>query len=245
MNRQCPQYTSGALSASALHPTPCGHAIDEELDTYQDTMAQGTWREQVTPEPPEWSDLTSCGSDDTDTHFGSSDSASDTLSELDTPGHPSIRPDFWPNRGSRKTKAAIAEEVRKDVIHRLPPSADHRLPRFGDMSKADVGLRVQELWGYTAKSIQVDTIWEVGCQQKSRILVAKTGVGKSLMFETIPLLDPDRPGIALVVMPLKHIQHQQLEKINSVSGAAAAVYDGSQHSQLLRYQIAAGHFTHG
>ena len=112
------------------------------------------------------------------------------------------------------------------MIQQLPLSANTRLPDFRRMARQDVELRIKELWGYPRKSVQVDTILEVGCSQRSVIFVAKTGIGKSLIFETIPLLNPHHPGIALIVMPLKHIQQQQLEKVNRLPGARAVDYGG-------------------
>lgn len=194
-----------------------------------------------TPEPPQWDENISCISRDTDTCFGDSDDGLDidqTLEPLKIPAP------FWPSRGSKRSKADIAKELQKGAIQQLPPSAHSRLPEYRHMARQDVALRIKELWGYPGKPVQVDTILEIGCRQASAILVAKTGIGKSLIFETIPLLDPKHPGIALIVMPLKHIQQQQLEKVNRLPGAQAVVYDGEHHTELLRYQIAAGHFTH-
>ena len=152
---------------------------------------------------------------------------------------------FCPPRGSRKVKARTMQELERNVIRRLPNSAKSGLPSYQSMDRDDVRFRIKELFGFDGKSIQVDTIWHVGCRQESMILVAKTGVGKSLIFQAIPLLDPYRPGIALVVVPLKHIQYQQAEKVNMVPGAKAAIYNGDHRDEKLRYSIAAGHFTHG
>ena len=77
------------------------------------------------------------------------------------------------------------------------------------------------------------------------ILAAKTGIGKSLIFEAIPLLDPNKPGIGLVVMPLKHIQAQQMGNINAIEGARAFVYDGENCTEQARVEIAGGQYTHG
>lgn len=74
------------------------------------------------------------------------------------------------------------------------------------MSKDDVRVRLPELFGIEGRAVQVDTVYEVGCRGRSIILTAKTAIGKSAIFEAILLLDPYNPDIALVVMPLKHIQ---------------------------------------
>ena len=113
------------------------------------------------------------------------------------------------------------------------------------MTKDDVRIRLRELFGIEGRSVQVDTVFEVGCRGRSMILTAKTAIGKSAIFEAIPLLDPNNPSIALVVMPLKHIQQQQLHKINNIPGARALVYDGDHSDEHARLRIAAGHYTHG
>ena len=69
------------------------------------------------------------------------------------------------------------------------------------MTVKDVGVRIMEVFGKTARDIQSKTVYEVGCQKLSILFMAKTGAGKSLTFEMVPLLDPNNPGIALIVMP--------------------------------------------
>ena len=150
-----------------------------------------------------------------------------------------------PPRGARKMPRKIVECIREGAIGCLLPSRRRRIPRRMHMARRDVQYRVNELFGYEGRDIQIDTIWDVGCRSRSQILVAKTGIGKSLIFEAVPLLDPSRPGIALIVMPTKHIQWQQLDKVNQIEGARAVVYDADHKDAETRYRIAAGHFTHG
>lgn len=63
------------------------------------------------------------------------------------------------------------------------------------MTRDQVRCRIKELYSFNGKEMQIDTIWRVGCEQESMILVAKTGFGKGLLFETIPLLDPRYLGL--------------------------------------------------
>ena len=69
------------------------------------------------------------------------------------------------------------------------------------MTKDDLRVRLQELFQIIGRPVLVDTIFEVGCRGRSIILTAKTVIGKSAIFEAIPLLDPSNPSIALVVIP--------------------------------------------
>ena len=217
-------------------PRTFKHGIQTEY------AAHRTRFESFTSEPSRWDDDISSISGDIDTCFGDFEDGSDRDQALEPLQLPAL---FWPSRGSKQIKAAIAKELQEGVIQQLPLSAYIRLSDFRRMTRQDVELRIKELWGYPGKSVQVDTILEVGCRQRSIIFVAKTGIGKSLIFEIILLLDLNHPGIALIIMPLKHIQQQQLEKVNRLFGARAVVYDGEHRSELLRYQIAVGHFTHG
>ena len=246
------QTTSlGASFSSSLQATRWRQSTQEEESVHYARF--GRW----SPESLNWEEDVSNISSGTDTHFGSDEDNQTTsdrpvaLSSGSEESEPENRvrmgrqfPAFWPSKGTQKARAKIAKELEEGVIHKLPSSAHPALPCRTEMSKNDIRLRIKELFGVEGKSIQVDTIWRVACRQESMILVAKTGIGKSLIFEAIPLLDPADPGIALIVMPLKHIQQQQLAKINQIPGARAAVYDGDHNDERLRYAIAAGHFTH-
>lgn len=189
------------------------------------------------------------GSDGTSTLFGDSDGNSseeqdseDSRSSKDRPASPR---QWVAPRGRQKARAALKASILEGaVIHALPPS-EFQHPPCDRMTRDQVAARMKEIHGFDAKCKQVQTVWEVGCARRDRILIAKTGFGKSLLFETVPLLDPQRPGIALVVSPLKSISWQEEAKVNALSCARAAVYDGETKSPRLRYEIAAGYYTHG
>ncbi|KAL8902252.1 MAG: hypothetical protein Q9207_004819 [Kuettlingeria erythrocarpa] len=136
----------------------------------------------------------------------------------------------------RKISDELRDLVEAEVIEKLPASKIN-LPEYRAMTRGHVSRRMKELFGFKGRDIQNETIWT--------ILIAGTGTGKSLIFKAIPLLDPLRPGIALVVMPLRNIQWEKAENVNKIAGARAVVYNGETQSQLLRYQIAAGNYTHG
>ncbi|KAL9041226.1 MAG: hypothetical protein Q9180_001422 [Flavoplaca navasiana] len=188
---------------------------------------------------PDGSDVVSTSFSDSDGN-SSDERSSEDLQPSDKPVRQWVAP-----RGRRKAKAALQASILEgDVIHALPPSI-FRHPPYHQMSRDQVAARMKEIHGFDAKEDQVETVFEVGCAQRDRILIAKTGFGKSLLFETVPLLDPPRPGIALVVSPLKSISWQEEAKINALPGARAAVYDGETKNQRLRYEIAAGYYTHG
>lgn len=259
----------GSQESAWLTPSSTLREIPSEVEVgYRPT--QDEFSERPAPDwpqtAPDWVDPFAPDPDDHDTIYTASECSecSDILSAdpestdvldpvlFEDPtgvlGHCSeASPSFVPWRprlGNAKNRYALALQMREGVINRLPESRTP-LPVHTSMSKVHVGQRIQELFGYTARQIQIDTVWTVGCQMISMILIAKTGIGKSLIFEAIPLLDPSRPGIVLVVMPLKKIQSQQVDKVNQINGARAVVYDGEHRDQMLRYRIAAGHYTHG
>ncbi|KAL8895718.1 MAG: hypothetical protein Q9192_003478 [Flavoplaca navasiana] len=187
-------------------------------------------------------------SDGASTLFGDSDgnsSEEQDAEDLRSSKDRQASPKRWvAPRGRKKAKAALEASILGGaVIHALPPS-EFQHPPCCEMTRDQVAARMKEIHGFDAKEDQVETVWEVGCAQKDRILIAKTGFGKSLLFETVPLLDPQRPGIALVVTPLKSISWQEEIKVDALPGARAAVYDGETKSQRLRYEIAAGYYTH-
>ena len=65
-------------------------------------------------------------------------------------------------------------------------------------------------------------------QKRDTILKAKTGFGKSLIFQLAPLLyrPPLQAGIALILMPLKLLEYNQSAGTHSKFGASCCVADG-------------------
>lgn len=235
-----PAHSLGALYPSSLHPTPTRRLLKGDLIAHPSCLEQGDSNssEEEFIDPDVIADTTA--------DFRVSDETTGYESQCDEDQSRSdIAVPFWPNHGSRKVRTTIAAQLHEHVIFRLPRSRRKTLAMVTEMSPDDVAFRIEELFGYKPRLVQIETVHAVACQHQSLILVAKTGIGKSLIFEAIPLLDPLRPGVALAVMPLKHIQQQQLGKINKIQGARAAVYDGENCHQDLRYSIAAGYFTHG
>jgi superfamily II DNA helicase RecQ len=76
------------------------------------------------------------------------------------------------------------------------------------------------------------------------ILIAKTGFGKSVIFQLAPLL---RPGICLIISPLNALSSGQLESLDALqeAGAKGLVVNQDNNNQETRRQAASGGFTHG
>ena len=108
-----------------------------------------------------------------------------------------------------------------------------------------IELRIKEVTGLEGKEKQVDAIHKVACQLSSLLLIAKTGFGKSLIFNMLPLILPDQLGAVLVIVPLKHIQNQQVDVVNRLPRARGIVLNAESNKRSIRKQISQCEFTHG
>ena len=91
---------------------------------------------------------------------------------------------------------------------------------------------------------QVKSLYYLCEDRHDVILLAKTGFGKSVIFQLAPLL---RPGICLIISPLNALSAGQLESLNELreAGANGVVVNQETNNQETRRQAASGKFTHG
>ena len=76
------------------------------------------------------------------------------------------------------------------------------------------------------------------------ILIAKTGFGKSIIFQAAPLMfDPAR--IAIIIMPLKALENEQCRKLSKIKGCRSFVLNGDSNTKTHLRMISEGNFTHG
>lgn len=75
------------------------------------------------------------------------------------------------------------------------------------------------------------------------LLLAKTGFGKSLIFQLVPFMTP-APGVVLILMPLKLLQAEQFEMINRLPQGKAIVLNGENNQKSVFAGVARGHYTH-
>lgn len=105
----------------------------------------------------------------------------------------------------------------------------------------DVGSIV---FGYALYEGQVDAIWTLLYQRKDHLLLTKTGFGKSLIFQLIPLMTSVL-GVVLVLMPFKLFQAEQSEMINKkLPNGHAIVLNGDNNKESTQCEIDRGHYTH-
>ena len=75
------------------------------------------------------------------------------------------------------------------------------------------------------------------------MLLAKTGFGKSLIFQLIPFLS-STPGVVLILMPLKLLQVEQSEMINCIPYGKSIILNGENNTKRVLANITTGGFTH-
>jgi superfamily II DNA helicase RecQ len=97
------------------------------------------------------------------------------------------------------------------------------------------------------KDAQWEVIESVVYHRKNTIFHAPTGSGKSLTMQIPPLIKGScgRKGIALIIMPLTLLLHEQASSTEGKGGAKYVDLDGPSNHASLRTKIAAGNFTHG
>lgn len=103
--------------------------------------------------------------------------------------------------------------------------------------------RAKELFHIDLKDIQLQAIHYVLFQRSDLILIAKTGFGKSIIFQAASLIE-EQTGICLILMPLKALQDEQCEKLKHISSANPFVLNGDSNNQFNRKAIREGQYTH-
>ena len=87
-------------------------------------------------------------------------------------------------------------------------------------------------FGFTAKLEQVDLLWSLVFDREDRILVAKTGYGKSVVPQLLPLLTPS--SIVIVLLPLNALGAEQLADIQRLP-LAKPIWLSSKNNNAAMY----------
>jgi len=105
----------------------------------------------------------------------------------------------------------------------------------------DITKCVQKLWGINIRREQAAAIRRVMIKRGDLIVIAKTGWGKSILFQAAPLIcQQPEPGIALIIMPIRQLENEQCDRINCIENARAIVLNGDNNTQSLRRSIGNG-----
>lgn len=123
-----------------------------------------------------------------------------------------------------------------------PPRPDHSVwsRQRSVPEPAKIIDKIRENFGF--EPIEVDCIRHL-LEKKDLILAAKTGFGKSLIFQSLPLLH-ENGGIALRIMPLLALKDDQVSRINRLEGCKACIVSRETNTRRLRDEIKACKYTH-
>ena len=103
---------------------------------------------------------------------------------------------------------------------------------------------IQSRFGYQAKDMQVDALYTLVYSREDLILIARTGFGKSVVFQAAPLMFSPKKS-ALIIMPLNALEEEQCKKLEAVSGCKPFVLNGDSNNFSNLKLIREGTFTHG
>jgi superfamily II DNA helicase RecQ len=104
--------------------------------------------------------------------------------------------------------------------------------------------RATELFGFEPKSKQVEAIRHLLYDKSDLILIAKTGFGKSIVFQVLPMIQEEPKHAGLIIMPLNLLREEQAEKLKTIAGASPFVLNGDTNTGENRYAIGKGVYTH-
>ena len=101
---------------------------------------------------------------------------------------------------------------------------------------------VELVYGFPAKKDQVQSLHSLLVRKEDRILIAKTGYGKSVVPQLLPLLSPD--SIVLIILPLNALGAEQLVDIEKLPLANPVWLHADNNDESMLRRIAAGLYTH-
>ncbi len=89
----------------------------------------------------------------------------------------------------------------------------------------------------------MEAIWTIFYNQQDLLLLAKTGIGKSLIFQLVPFMS-DPTGIVIILMPLKSLQAEQNLMINFIPQGKSMTLTGKNNLKNVQQEIATGRYIH-
>jgi hypothetical protein len=94
---------------------------------------------------------------------------------------------------------------------------------------------------FTPRNGQTYALYNLCVNRKDTILIAKTGYGKSIIFQLAPLLVG---GVVLIISPLRALSDDQKANLDGVPGAKPLVIDGDNNNAIKRGVAVNGDITH-
>jgi superfamily II DNA helicase RecQ len=96
------------------------------------------------------------------------------------------------------------------------------------ISRERIREKIQLYFHLQPHEEQIEAIQHLVDRRDDLILIAKTGWGKSVIFQSIPLLHPDK-NICLLIMPLTLLEEDQANHINDIEGCTACFKCGHEY----------------
>lgn len=118
-----------------------------------------------------------------------------------------------------------------------------RAAKVHTLSRPQLQERLAEIFEFRPHEEQIEAIDHLINCREDLILIAKTGWGKSMVFQSIPLFRSSK-NICLMIMPLSLLEEDQARGINAIQGCAACVLNAATNSESLRQKIKNGEYTH-
>lgn len=139
------------------------------------------------------------------------------------------------------------ERQRQDIETKSGSALTKIQQKFAKITTKDKQLdcikeAVKLVFGFQGKSDQVESIWSLLVQREDRILVAKTGYGKSVVPQLLPLLVKN--SIVLILLPLNALGAEQLGDIEKLPLAKPIWLHAGNNNLSTLQRIKAGIYTH-
>lgn len=158
----------------------------------------------------------------------------------------------WVVEGLALDQATTVEDkiVKAAELHAQWKQEDRELSA-GELSEIEFIQRQKQrckdmgmiIFGFTLHNEQADAVWTLSFECRDLLLLAKTGFGKSLIFQLPPFMSMP-PGVVIVLMPLKLLQAEQNAMINRIPNGKAIALIGENNQQSTQREIATGNYTH-
>ena len=135
------------------------------------------------------------------------------------------------------TTSTLCSDITQDRIdaasETITPSAACQVTYNEDMRHRLFAIWAG-IWGKSVEEVerclhpkQLEAI-HILYQKHDVILIARTGFGKSLIFQSLPLLRKD--GIALLIYPLSALEQDQHQDISKLPGARPFILDARSNT---------------
>jgi superfamily II DNA helicase RecQ len=104
-----------------------------------------------------------------------------------------------------------------------------------------VSEQLRRIFGFEPSQDQLRAISWLIFEKRDLILIARTGFGKSLVFQAVALL---RGGVTLIITPLLAIEEEQVADLKKLGGFTPVALNGLTNTPKLLRDIQNGLYSH-